>query len=133
MKGRTIAAGLMVLLCTAGWAQGATRVGTGQWLRDAWVEYRRSTAGAGAPSRTPSQILSTAVESGLFVGFVVGVTSAVNDGAIQILDIPASVPTERVLSIVGRYLDDHPEKLNVPAQTLVEESLKPFFPPRRSS
>ncbi len=119
MKRPLIVAGLIAVVGAAGWAQGAAGIGSGQWLHDAWTEYERSTAGAGPTSRAPGDILKTAIESGLFVGFVVGVSSAVNDGSIQLLEIPASVTTQQVLTIVGRYLDDHPEKWSLPAQILV--------------
>ena len=128
MKKGFILTMLIAIAGAAACAQG-TSMGGGQWLRDAWLEYKRNGTGAISPSATTGELLNTAVEAGLFVGFVVGVTSAINDGTIRLLEIPDSISTTQVLAIVGRYLDAHPEELNQPAQILVLDALEPVFPP----
>lgn len=59
-----------------------------------------------------------------FIGYVTGVYDASDDFYFY----PAKPTTDQICSIVSKYLKDHPDKLNGPADLLIIEALRRAFP-----
>lgn len=60
---------------------------------------------------------------GFCTGFIIGVFSTLGD-----ICHPDTVTVEQVVKIARKYLDDHPETLNLPAHILVHRSMTKAFP-----
>jgi hypothetical protein len=75
------------------------KIGSGQWLHDLWGAYQR----VGAHTET-------VVDDGLmlqYIGFVEGAAGTMGDA--EWLDL-ASTTYGQQFAVVGKYLDDHPER-----------------------
>jgi Rap1a immunity proteins len=67
-------------------------------------------------------------EGGVCAGFIMGVSVVIDDVCHG-----ANVTNGHVIKVARKYLDDHPEELNLPAQTLVHRSLTKAFPCPKSN
>ena len=109
---------VLLLVGAASWAQGAT----GQWLHDHWSTYKKILTEAGT-GHGPSMAL--AVEGTTYMGFVIGAaTGHVYMGWLHL----ANTSYGQWFEIVGKYLDDHPEKWNLDADNSVYWALYAFWP-----
>ena len=70
---------------------------------------------------------NTYYQAGMFDGFVLGALNALRQHDI---DFPSSVTYGQIYSIVGKYLEDHPEELHLNAFKLVRSALS-VFPPQK--
>ena len=90
----------------------------GYELIQTWEEYKRvdeGRAGEGDPGL-----------GYLYMGYVTGVYDAIG----YLLEPPSSVNIGQVCSVVGKYLDAHPERSHEPAFGLVLSALLEAFPKR---
>ena len=90
----------------------------GYELVQTWEEYKRINEGT--------------VEEGdawlgsLFMGYVTGVC----DATCYLFEIPSTATVGSICSVVGEYLDAHPERRHEPAFGLVLSALIEAFPKR---
>jgi hypothetical protein len=73
--------------------------------------------------------------AGICQGFVEGAIDTYNIGAVgqsiknpPLLCIPETVNLDQAIRVVRKYLEDHPEKLHLPAAKLVIEAIKTAWP-----
>ena len=114
MKKLLVLVVVLILVGTAGWGEDTT-LGTGQWLHDLWQCYQK----------TSFANHEEAAKSSIYTGFV-------SSGAQVMLDagwISAFGMTYgQMAAVVGKYLDDHPEQWNLPAEVLVYRALYAVWP-----
>ena len=87
---------------------------------------------------TPSQLVQTARDNGMCVGYIVGVSDqAINDEALsttlsdhtrRYYCLPAEAHSEQLVLVVKKYLQDHPAKLHLPAGAVTLSALVEAFP-----
>ncbi len=107
---------VLILVGTAAWAQ--ARTGSGQWLHDHWTNYQKAIDGTATDTE--------AVGGGVYEGFVMGAVRVMQEE--KILLIPDSVTFGQWCVVVGKYLDDHPEKWNSGAEVLVLSAMGEVWP-----
>jgi hypothetical protein len=122
---------VFILIGTASWAQNG--FGTGGWLRDDWPAEQKFTdsekialSWAGSVKTMDSDELNRA---STYEGFVLGAASVMQD--FQWLDIPSTVSWGQQCTLVGKYLDAHPDQLNLRAEQLVYWALVAKWPGKR--
>jgi hypothetical protein len=62
---------------------------------------------------------------GHYMGYVSGISDAFNGIAFK---IPKETTLAQLSKIVGKYIEEHPAELNLPAQTLVIKAMIKAFP-----
>lgn len=112
---------VLILIGTASWAQ--STFGTGQWLHDLWTSYQRAK---NSQTSTPSDTMDP-VE---YMGFVEGAGRVMQDAGW--LDM-TRITYGQQFAVVGKYLDDHPEKWNNRAEVLVFWALYAVWPGKTPS
>lgn len=112
---------VLILVGTAAWAQAA--IGTGQWLHDCWVADKQVQVNL-------ESLSAVTLQSGMYRGFVLGVAMMGNEREKMFL-IPDDATYAQIDSVVGNYLDAHPELWNSRADTLVIAALRAVWPYRK--
>jgi hypothetical protein len=115
MKKLLVLVVVLVLVGAASWAQNIR--GTGQWLHDLW--------GATQREQNNTATRSDARDAFLYVGYVEGSASVMGDAGW--IDL-GNTTTGQLFTIVGKYLDDHPEQWTLHAQLLVYRALYAVWP-----
>lgn len=109
MKNLVSALGLIIILTGSATAQAAdVSTETGNGLASLCSEGDKTTEQFAA---------------GVCSGFIVGVSVSVDNICRR-----ANVTNGQVIKVARKYLDDHPEELDQPAQVLVRRSLTKAFP-----
>ena len=114
-----IMAGFVALLMILSVSLAEAQFMAGYELVQTWEEYKRINEGT--------------VEEGdawlgsLFMGYVTGVCDAIGN----LFELPSTVTVGQICSVVGKYLDGHPERCNEPAFGLVLSAMIEAFPKRR--
>jgi hypothetical protein len=112
MARMTVAVVILLLVTAVSWAQW-----TGQELHNGWQSWQR------VELHTAEQ--ADLLTGGMYAGFVRGVAAMLEDnGSVSL----PSVSFSRVYSVVGKYLDDHPERWDVFAEVLVYAALHQVWP-----
>lgn len=62
----------------------------------------------------------------MFQGYVTGAIDTLT--LVNKICIPSTTTSNQVTSFVGKYLEEHPEELNLPAEVLVYWALAKHFP-----
>ncbi len=131
MKKLLLSVAALVLVNMGSWAQNG--FGTGGWLRDNWPAEQKFTdsekvmlSWAGSVKTIYSDELNRA---STYEGFVLGAARLMQD--LQWLDIPVTVSWGQQCAIVGKYLDDHPDQLNLRAEQLVYWALVAKWPGKK--
>ena len=114
-------AGLFLAMGIYGHAQEGV-LETGNDLAKAWHSFNKFRAEDTATA-------TTVLEAGEFIGFIRGAVQMASYN--NFFDIPERVTHGQVFSIVGKYIDDHPEKLHFPAISMVVLALNEAFPPKK--
>ena len=109
MKKAAFAAGLLLTLAVAGHAE----FFAGNKLASDWQEYKKYTAGVDYEVFAAYH----------YIGYVTGVT----DVYCGVIDIPNGATVGQICSIVGKWLEDHPEEWNFTADVLVYRALLKAF------
>ena len=121
----TIKLFMVVLFLSMGlYAQtGKGPLSTGNALLEAWQAYEKLT-----DNLRDSNITYNA---GMFVGYV----TAINHETIifGVCTFPEGVSFSQVFRVVGKYLEDHPEKLHLTPYELVLHALMTAFPKKNES
>jgi hypothetical protein len=88
----------------------------GRMLVDGWKAYQRMDTGQ--------------VQSGdqWNMGFYMGYVTGLIDVSFDVFNIPSGVTGGQIFSVIGKYLDEHPERWHKSAGVLVIEALKEKFP-----
>jgi hypothetical protein len=116
MKKLRVLVVVLVLVGTSLSAQGTET--TGQWLHDLWESDQRAVH-----SQHPDT--KDLIMSMEFAGFVTGTAETM---ALANWIDPKDSTRGQWLAVVGRYLDDHPEKWNYGAVVLVYGALGTVWP-----
>ncbi len=66
---------------------------------------------------------------GAYYGYVIGVADVITSQ--ERISMPSNVTNGQVCMIVGKYLDENPEKLHLPSVILIGASLYDVFPPKK--
>ena len=106
---------VLVLVSAAAWAQ--STAGKGQWLHDCWVSAQKANDGTASERDWPLAYI--------YAGFVAGAAGVMN--AADWLNL-TNITWAQQQAVVGKYLDDHPEQWNLPAETLVYRALHAVWP-----
>lgn len=64
----------------------------------------------------------------LYLGYVRGAYEVLQTSPQTAMCVDNSYTLEMIARVVGRYLEQHPQELNLPASFLVTKSLKDAFP-----
>jgi hypothetical protein len=92
----------------------------GNWLVKGWREYQKLvTSTPGAEGRGPAMIQAT-----VFIGYVAGVADTL-DGTVFAL--PGGLTIDQMCQVVGKYLENTPERWTESAHLLVADALKAAF------
>lgn len=75
-------------------------------------------------NRNPTIDLSDNLFVGSYNGYILGVL----DSAENILCTPFGIKNSQINEIVGKYLEEHPEKMEHPGSNLVYEAVNETFP-----
>ena len=110
----TLAFSLMVAVVSA-----SGQVQTSSGLHDDWIDYQKT-------EMETATTAGDAMDTGLYVGYVMA--SADFMMAAGLLDMSKIASLAQLCAIVGKYLDDHPELWDRPAEGLVVEALEQAFP-----
>lgn len=113
MKHRLFVLVILVLLARSATAHGGTSTDTGNDLANLCSEGDKADGH---------------FEGGVCAGFIIGVSVVIDDVCRA-----ANVTNGQVIKVARKYLDDHPEELNLPAQTLVHRALTKAFPCPKSN
>jgi hypothetical protein len=60
--------------------------------------------------------------------FCAGYVAAISDTYGSFICVPETVTYSQAIKITAKYLNDHPEKLNIPADLLIYAALRDAFP-----
>lgn len=82
-------------------------------------------------SRHMQHVGSNDYQSGLYEGFVMGVSDGLAGTSLYYYCPPVNVRKEQLLNAVGGYLKNHPNDLHVPAGALVTAALVETYPCRK--
>jgi hypothetical protein len=98
---------------------------TGHELVEGWKVYQRMLAGQAVAEKTD------AFRWGHYLGFVTGIAHAVS---YYYGGIPSGSTVNQECNIVGKYLDEHPERWHEEPAILVIDALAQAFPtfPKKS-
>lgn len=107
---------VLILIATGAFGQQAN----GEWLHNDWQVTQRYNN---------TNVVVDPLAMGQFLGFVFGIALAGNDA--QWFAIPGTVDAGQEEAIVGKYLDNHPEEWNLPAQTLVYKAFRAVYPGKK--
>ena len=113
-----IMSGFMALFMLLSVSLAGAQFMAGYELVQTWGEYKRindGTAEEGEPWL-----------GSLFMGYVTGVC----DATCYLFEIPSTATVGSICSVVGKYLDAHPERSHEPAFGLVLSALLEAFPKR---
>ena len=106
---------LIVVVLSMGWGQDAQKNDTGKTLHDTWIEYQKSNP--------PGNQFAV----GFYMGFVLGVSRVLFE-PFEVVSFPEGVSNAQILAVVGKYLDEHPEKWNEESEMLVFDALAEAWP-----
>jgi hypothetical protein len=110
---------MFCLIVIQSWSQQDTIPGSGLWLHDCWSNY-----------------LDAGYKSGLFTGFILGIIKddearvSIGKGA-KFFSIPETTTYGQINSVVGKYIDDHPEEWHSPASVIVISALIQTWPSKK--
>ena len=121
MKRLLVLVTVLILVGAATWAQ--TRL-TGQWLHDGWLATQKMETAIDKP-------YADATAAYMYMGFVMG-ELRVMQGAGW-LDPPEGVKLGQELTMVGKYLDDHPEEWNTLAEILLYKIFHAVWPGKKAA
>ena len=93
---------------------------SGNKLASKWRAYQRYDTGVGRNLDYG--------EGNYFMGYITGVY----DATYWLYNSPDGITVGQMCSIVGKYLDEHPEEWNEPAWVLVRLALLEAFPKSKS-
>jgi hypothetical protein len=107
----------LVFLCGAAWGQSTPGYTTGSDLRE--------NCGAALDKQTQS-----GARAGLCAGFIDAYRqlSIMVPAANLKLCLPAGVEGMQLIKVIVRYLDQHPERLHLPAAQLIYDATNDAFP-----
>ncbi len=89
-------------------------------LLEGWEAHKRITAG--------SEQSKDYIAVNYFVGYVAGFSEATPFLRPGLYEIPKGTTMLQLCSVVGKYLEDHPEDWSWPAHILVVSALREAFP-----
>jgi hypothetical protein len=118
MKKVLILLAVLILVGAASWAQG----NTGQWLHDLWPSAQKVI------NHQPTNELET-WNGGIFFGFVECAGQVFDAAGLLVL---GSVTVGQEVAVVGKYLDDHPERWNLGAEVSVYWALHATWPGKKT-
>ncbi len=121
MKKLLVLVVVFILGGVATWAQ--STIGSGQWLHDCWVQEKVFAA-------EQNSLSAVTLQAGMFRGCVVGV--ALMASREETVSIPDDASFAQIASVVGNYLDAHPEQWNYSAAQLVVEALHAVWPGKKT-
>ena len=93
---------------------------TGATLMDEWKAFQRANAGQLQPSDT----ITDAIKNGHYMGFVMGVWNTANYYYVT----PGGITGAQMFHVVGKYLEEHPQRWHESAVILVVDALNQAFP-----
>ena len=112
---------VVLVLITAG-AFGDNTL-NGQWLRSLWQANQRYSSQVNKVAEANYYDSQSSAE---FTGFVFAVKQVFEINGS--LEFPNKITIQELCTIVGKYLDDHPEEWKQPASTLVYEAFHEIYP-----
>jgi hypothetical protein len=71
--------------------------------------------------------LEVTMDAGIFMGYVMGVSDAMDKDTEYLLASPGKMTVGQVCSIVGKYLDNHPEEWHLSGAEIVRKALRDAF------
>lgn len=98
---------------------------TGNYLITAWKASQRIEQFRPGQAIT-AQIVTDSQEDSLFTGYVCGVADSLWN-----LSYPTGVTIGQLCAIVGKYLEEHPEKLHLSGSLLVISAFNEAFPSKK--
>jgi hypothetical protein len=115
---RKLAVSMIILAVASGIAFADTSVGNAKWLRDRWIGIHDSEA------CNPRDLA-------VFGGFVIAVTQVAENATPHAVLIPRGTTFGQIFSVVGGYLENHPEDWSTDADTVVIKALRGAYPAKK--
>ena len=112
----TLAFVAFFILLSSSTAMGQVVFKTGNDLVEGKQAYKKTNHNAG-----------DGVIEALYMGYITGV----HDATYFFYGVSEDVPLSQLISVVGKYLDDHPERWREPASRLVIDALTTAFPKKQ--
>ncbi len=109
---------LAVLLLIGGVASADKMVGNAQWLHEKWLSIQR-----------PDVVNS--MDLAVYDGFVIAAVQVAEHATPRAIEIPAGTTMGQVFSVVGKYLENHPDEWSSDACAVVVKALQRVYPNKR--
>ena len=118
MKIASLLAGLLLTY------SGSSFAGPPLWSGNQLLSYYRAYVSAATSGGKSGDLSSFA----LYLGYIRGTYEVLAVSSDPLLCVDNSVTLKEIGDVVGRYMTEHPQQLDLPAAFLVRKSLKDAYP-----